>query len=215
MPAGERLDPDHGPPAARLSTATRPSLPGAGLSVGPDRADRQAVLNSSQPPRTSLAILILKVQNVLQVSNAAQHEFIEDMGQHMVGWGVPRNTGRVYAYLLLATEPASLDRLSAELGMAKSGASVAARQLVGFGMARAIGQRGSRRTLYEALHSIEGIFAARNARAGELLARLRQGARAAPPGIGRQRLADMADTMDELIREMPAMIQRIRDRRRS
>ncbi len=69
----------------------------------------------------------------------AAQGFIEDMGQHMTGWGLARTTGRIYAYLLLQSEPVGLDRLAADLGIAKSGASVGARQLVAFGMARAVG----------------------------------------------------------------------------
>ena len=63
----------------------------------------------------------------------AQMTFIEDMGQLMVGWGIPRNTGRIYAYLLLQREPATLDDIAGELHIAKSGASVAARQLAQLG----------------------------------------------------------------------------------
>ena len=92
---------------------------------------------------------------------AAQVAFIEDMGQLMVGWGMPRNHGRIYAYLLLRREPASLDDIAADLSIAKSGASVASRQLAQLGLARAIGQPGSRRILYEALYNLESIFAAR------------------------------------------------------
>lgn len=137
------------------------------------------------------------------------------MGQHMVGWGVPRNTGRIYAYLLLKTEPASLDQMAADVGIAKSGASVGARQLVGFGLARALGERGSRRVLYEALHNLDAIFAARNPQAGDLMERLRQGAAVSPSGPGRERLEEMADVMRELLEELPAVIERIRRRRRT
>jgi DNA-binding transcriptional regulator GbsR (MarR family) len=144
-----------------------------------------------------------------------QHRFVEDMGQHMVGYGVPRNTGRVYGYLLLQTRPAGLDEITAELEMAKSGASVATRQLVGFGLARGIGERGSRRLLYEAVHEVEGILAARDAQVADLLAKLRQGARAAPPGPGRERLAEMAEMLQELVDEIPALMARIRLRRQT
>jgi DNA-binding transcriptional regulator GbsR (MarR family) len=137
------------------------------------------------------------------------------MGQHMTGWGVPRSTGRIYGYLLTSSEPVSLDRIAAELGIAKSGVSVATRQLVGFGLARSLGERGSRRLLYEALVSVEAILAARNAQTGDLLDRLHQGARAAPPGPARARLEEMADLMQELTEEIPRLLERIRQRRRT
>jgi predicted DNA-binding transcriptional regulator len=160
------------------------------------------------------------IQNVLEKPNMPkltdeQHRFVEDMGQHMLGWGIPRNTGRIYAYLLLKEEPASLDEIAADLQVAKSSVSVGARQLVAFGMVRAIGERGSRRVLYEGLQSLEAIFAARSANAFELQSRLRQGAGASPPGPGRERLLEMADMLQEFIDHAPEVFRQLRERRRS
>ncbi len=143
----------------------------------------------------------------------AQVTFIDDMGQLMAGWGLPRNTGRIYAYLLLQRELATLDDIAADLGIAKSGASVAARQLAQLGLARAVGQPGSRRVLYEALYSIESIIAARAAQMNDLVARLRQGARVAPGGHGRQRLQAMADWCEEWTRQFPIVMRRLEKRR--
>ena len=131
----------------------------------------------------------------------------------MVGWGLPRNTGRIYGYLLLQSEPASLARVAAELGIARSGVSVATRQLVQLGLARGTGQRGSKRLLYEALHNLDAIFAARTAMLVDLLARLRQGARVAPAGPGQRRLEEMADMVQEIYEELPALVRRIGERR--
>src|ERR1041385_3261277 len=89
--------------------------------------------------------------------NNEMHAFIEDMGQLMAGWGLPRNTGRIWGYLLLRSEAAGLDRIAGDLGIAKSGVSVGARQLVQLGLARGLGERGSRRLLYEALPELEAI----------------------------------------------------------
>jgi DNA-binding transcriptional regulator GbsR (MarR family) len=139
--------------------------------------------------------------------------FIDDMGQLMAGWGIPRNTGRIYAYLLLQRELATLDDIAADIGIAKSGASVASRQLAQLGLARAVGQPGSRRVLYEALYSIESIIAARTAQMNELVARLRQGARVAPGGQGRQRLQAMAEWCEEWTTQFPIVMRRLEKRR--
>jgi DNA-binding transcriptional regulator GbsR (MarR family) len=139
--------------------------------------------------------------------------FIDDMGQLMAGWGIPRNTGRIYAYLLLQRELATLDDIAADIGIAKSGASVASRQLAQLGLARAVGQPGSRRVLYEALYSIESIIAARTAQMNELVARLRQGARVAPGGQGRQRLQAMAEWCEEWTLQFPIVMRRLEKRR--
>lgn len=145
---------------------------------------------------------------------AKQTAFIEDMGQLMVGWGLPRTTGRVYAYLLLQREPATLDDIAATLGIAKSGASVASRQLSQLGLARVLGQAGSRRVLYEALDNLGSIIDARTAQMQALATTLREGARAAPSGQGRQRMQSMADWCEESIAHFHALVRRI-DKRRS
>ncbi|HUY99827.1 MAG TPA: hypothetical protein VMU89_05720 [Thermomicrobiaceae bacterium] len=144
-----------------------------------------------------------------------QHQFIEDFGQHMMGWGLPRTTGRVYGYLLLCQGSASLDEIVEALGIAKSGASVAARQLVQLGMARARGERGSRRLRYEALIGVDAIMTARTAQTRELLERLSQGARVAPPGPQRERLAEMVETLQQFVDEAPDILRQIRDRRQA
>ncbi|TMC05716.1 MAG: hypothetical protein E6J41_21035 [Chloroflexi bacterium] len=144
-----------------------------------------------------------------------QHRFVEDMGQTMAGWGIARNTGRIYGYLLLGAAPASLDQIAGDLGVGKSSVSVGARQLVQLGLARANGERGSRRVLYEALHTLEAIFAARNAQAYDLLARFRQGARASTSDQGRERLQELAEILQEFIDHAPEVFRQLRERRRA
>ena len=135
------------------------------------------------------------------------------MGQHMVGWGLPRNTGRVYAYLLIQKEPASLSKIAHDLGVAKSGVSVATRQLVGFGMARTIAARGSRQLSFEALISLEAIFAARSPGASDLADMLREGASVAPAGARRANLNQLAAMIQDITEELPALIGRIKQKR--
>jgi DNA-binding transcriptional regulator GbsR (MarR family) len=145
--------------------------------------------------------------------NQAQMTFIDDMGQLMAGWGIPRTTGRIYAYLLLQREPATLDDIAADLSIAKSGASVASRQLAHLGLARVVGQPGSRRVLYEALYNIESIIAARTAQMNDLIVQLRQGARVASGGQGRQRLQNMADWCEAWVQQFPIVMRRLEKRR--
>ena len=151
------------------------------------------------------------IQYVVNMSNdrplsAAQHHFVENMGQLMATWGLPRNTGRLYAYLLLRAAPVSLDEIVADLGVAKSGASVGARQLAAFGLARASGERGSRRIRYEPVYAMEPMFEARQRQFAALMARFHEGARAAPAGAARQRLVDMAKTLERIVDDVAAGI---------
>ena len=146
--------------------------------------------------------------------NVKQRAFVDAFGQDLVGSGLSRTTGRTYAYLLLDPQPASLDEIIAALNVAKSGASVAARQLVAIGLARSVGERGSRRVRYEALPDLDAIFAARDAQTRVILERFREGASVAPRGLSQRRLASLASFAQDLTDELPALLRRIHDRRR-
>jgi len=142
---------------------------------------------------------------------AAQHDFVDHMGQQMAGWNLPRTTGRVWAYLLMRGDPALLDEIARDLDVAKSGASVGARQLVAFGLARGTGERGGRRMLFSAIDSIDAMFAARSASARSLMRLLQEGARVASTPATRARMKDMASGIDEILqRESAALTARRR-----
>ena len=154
-------------------------------------------------------------QNKIKMT-AAQHDFVDHMGQQMVGWNLPRTTGRVWAYLLMRGEPAVLDDIARDLDVAKSGASVGARQLVAFGLARSAGERGSRRVLFSAIDNMEAMFAARRESARSLQRLLREGARAASTSGTRTTLTDMASGIEEILeRESAALMARSRKGKRT
>jgi DNA-binding transcriptional regulator GbsR (MarR family) len=121
------------------------------------------------------------------------------MGHQMVGWNLPRTTGRVWAYLMMRGEPAVLDDIARDLDVAKSGASVGARQLVAFGLARSTGERGSRRVLFSAIVDMQAMFAARSESARSLQRLLTEGARVASATATRTKLRDMASTIGEIL----------------
>ena len=147
---------------------------------------------------------------------APQHDFVDHMGQQMVSWNLPRTTGRVWAYLLMRDEPAVLDDIARDLDVAKSGASVGARQLVAFGLARSTGERGSRRVLFRAIDNMEAMFAARSESARSLQRLLVKGARAASTSGTRARLTEMASGIDEILeRESAALMARSRKGKRT
>jgi len=123
--------------------------------------------------------------------------------------------GAKYGYLLLCSEPVSLDRMAADLEMSKSSASVAARLLEMYTLARRHGQRGSRRVLYEASDNYEGMLAAQN-RMLELGAELlRAGARDVASGRARDRLEEMAEFYVVSREAMELVLRRWRARKRT
>ncbi|MBU6268376.1 MAG: transcriptional regulator [Sphingomonadales bacterium] len=80
----------------------------------------------------------------------SQQRFIDDFAQLLVAWGMPLTSGRLYAWLLLSPGPVTLDGFAEGLGISKSNASMAARDLETNGMARRLTERGSKRIRYEA-----------------------------------------------------------------
>lgn len=91
---------------------------------------------------------------------AEQRSFIEDMTSLQVPWGLQPAAASLYAYLLVCDDPVTLDGIAATLGMAKSTASVAARSLEQFGLARRHGEPGSKRLRYAASNSYSGFLVA-------------------------------------------------------
>lgn len=89
-----------------------------------------------------------------------QRQFIDDMAALLTPWGMQPGMAKLYAFLLLHEEPVTLDAVSAQLGIAKSSASVAARALEQFGLARRHGEAGSKRLRYGASDSYSGFLMA-------------------------------------------------------
>lgn len=88
----------------------------------------------------------------------AQRQFVEELTALQVTWGMQPSTASIYAYLLICDEPVTLDAIAATLGMAKSSASVAARALEQFGLARRHTEAGSKRLRYGASDSYSGFL---------------------------------------------------------
>lgn len=126
--------------------------------------------------------------------NEADRAFIDDMAGLLTPWGVPQTAARLYGYLLLSAEPASLDRVAADLGMSKSSASVAARLLEQYTLVRRRGETGTKRAFYEVSDNYEGILIGQTRLIAALTGLLRRHAESdAAPGSSRNRLAEMAD----------------------
>lgn len=87
-----------------------------------------------------------------------QRRFIKDLAALLTPWGMQSSTASLYAFLLLCDEPVTLDAIAATLGMAKSSASVSARSLEQFGLARRHGEPGSKRVRYSASESYSGFL---------------------------------------------------------
>jgi hypothetical protein len=117
---------------------------------------------------------------------------MDEMVQLMEPWGWSRTVARVFAYLLVRESPATLDEIADDLGIAKSNASMATRELVDYGNAVRLRQPGTKQLLFDAPSAQTGPFAQRSAmllNMAGLLEEQRDGMAEA----ARQRLARQAD----------------------
>src|SRR6185312_10575703 len=125
--------------------------------------------------------------------NPTNRRFIEDMARVLLPWGVPQVAARLYGYLLLSPEPVSLDRITADLEVSKSSASVAARLLEQYRLARRHGERGSKRAFYSISDNYEGMVAEQNHLLQIMADLLKAGRHDAPSAAVQDRLAEMAE----------------------
>ena len=128
-----------------------------------------------------------------KVIRQTRERFIQGMAQILVPWGVPQTAARLYGYLLLAEEPVSLDRIVADLEISKSTASVAARLLVTYTLARRTGQRGTRTALFEASEDFNGMLNAQKRASEQLAVLIKEGAQTTSSRKTRERLRTMAE----------------------
>ncbi|HZS14724.1 MAG TPA: ArsR family transcriptional regulator [Candidatus Dormibacteraeota bacterium] len=155
------------------------------------------------------------VPNIVSFPVAAdspQGQYIDTHGTLLEQFGLPAATGRLFAYLLLRDQPASLDAMAADLEISKSSASVGARALVDAGVVRRLPQRGSRRVLYEAVDSFESLVETDIVRRAMLLEKWRQGVALAPSERARQRMEKLVELFDFTLSQSRATLDRWRDR---
>lgn len=127
--------------------------------------------------------------------------------------GVPQAAARLFGYLLLCAEPASLDQIAEDLEMSKSSASVAARLLEKYTLARRRGERGSKRALYEASENYEGILKEQERLLRAMADLLKAGAQGASSRAVRKRLEGMAEFYLVTLGAMETAMQAWRTRR--
>jgi len=147
-------------------------------------------------------------------ADSPQGQYIDSHGVLLEQFGLPAATGRIFAYLLLRDEPATLDTIAADLEISKSSASVGARHLLDAGVVRRLNQRGSRVVLYESVDSFESLVETDIVRRAMLVEKWRQGVALAPSERARQRMAQLVDLYDFTLTETRATLERWRKRRR-
>src|SRR5437867_608507 len=143
----------------------------------------------------------------------AQRRFVDDFGQCFARSGLTLTFGRVFGLLLMSDDPLSLDDLAGQLGVSKSGISVATRDLERLGLAHRLGTPGSRRVRYEANDDCEPLFEAQFARVRQQFSTLRRADGLLAPGAAKRRLHELLALHDFWLQESTGILARWRQRR--
>jgi DNA-binding transcriptional regulator GbsR (MarR family) len=85
----------------------------------------------------------------IQYMDRAQRTFIDRLGDAAEADGLSPIAGRLFALLMLAPEPQSLDELAEALGVSKASVSTDARRLLERGIVERTRRTGDRRDFYE------------------------------------------------------------------
>jgi hypothetical protein len=125
--------------------------------------------------------------------NEDRRRFIEDVARLLVPWGVPPLAARLYGYLLLCPRPVSLDQITEDLGISKSSASVAARMLESYTLARRHSEPGTKRALYAVADDYETMVRQQNRLLDALAGQFNAGTEIAASKAVSARLKEMAD----------------------
>ncbi len=135
---------------------------------------------------------------------AEQQRFMDDLAAMLSPWGMPPAGARLYAFLLLQDEPASLDQICAGLQISKSTASVTARNLEQSRLLRRHSERGSKRVLYGIAEGNSPVMHERAAMLGQLSTLLEKnsGHASGPQAAERlQKIARFCSAMQTLIQQ--------------
>jgi len=122
-----------------------------------------------------------------------ERRFVEDVARLLTPWGVPPVAARLYGHLLLCSRPVSLDEITEDLGISKSSASVAARLLESYRLARRHSEPGTKRALYAVADDYEAMVQQQNRLLDSLADALTAGAEIAASKAVSARLEEMAD----------------------
>jgi DNA-binding transcriptional regulator GbsR (MarR family) len=144
-----------------------------------------------------------------------EQRFIEDVTRLLLPWGVPPVAARLYGYLLLCPGPVSLDRITEGLGVSKSSASVAAKLLESYTLARRHREPGTKRALYAVADDYEAMIRQQNQLLDALAEQLNVGARIGTSREASARLKEMAEFYQLMRGAMEDALRRWRRSRRS
>ncbi len=80
----------------------------------------------------------------------AKDKFVNAWGTLGSNWGINRTMAKVHALLLVSSNPLSAEDIMAELNISRGNANMTLRELINWGLAYRINQKGERKEFFEA-----------------------------------------------------------------
>jgi DNA-binding transcriptional regulator GbsR (MarR family) len=131
--------------------------------------------------------------NMTNRSSKDERRFVDDVARLLTPWGLPPVAARLYGYLLLCPRPVSLDQITEDLEISKSSASVAARLLESYTLARRHSEAGTKRALYAVADDYEAMIRQQNQLLDALTEQLNAGTGIVATKEVNARLEEMAE----------------------
>jgi DNA-binding transcriptional regulator GbsR (MarR family) len=141
------------------------------------------------------------------ILSAEQRRFLDDLATLLAGWNMPAAAARLYGYLLINNDPASLDDISAALEISKSNASGAAKLLEQYGHCRKFGEPGTKRIFYAVRDDHGSPFRVRVRLLESLQHLMESRATLVSRGRGTARMKEVADFCDKMGAAMTEVIE--------
>ncbi len=88
----------------------------------------------------------------------ARDEFVAQWGALGTQWGINRTMAQIHALLMTAPEPMTTDEVMEELQISRGNAHTNLKELVAWGLLRAVVKKGERREFFEAEKDVWQIF---------------------------------------------------------
>lgn len=141
-----------------------------------------------------------------------QMVFLDEIVTLLAQWNIPANAARVYGYLLMCNEPASLDEISDDLTISKSNASGAAKMLEQWGHARRTRNHTTKRIYYEINDDYGVPFSNRLRMLEEESVLLRNYKNRVATGRAAERLEELASYCEDMSQALERVNQHYKER---
>jgi len=157
---------------------------------------------------------VLNIKNGRVAAEGTRLQTAEDIGRAYARYGLTLSVGRVFGLLLASVEPLRLDQIAQPLGISKSGASVAARDLERIGVVHRLATPGSKRVLYQATDEMASTFDGTITRVRDSLGVMSRAEAKLGPGKAKRRMREMVEVHEFWLREMDGIKERWGRRRK-